>query len=56
MASDKTIKAYNTLDVVAWRVCQNMFLLSKCNVILNVSEGSQYKYARFFLPNGRQNL
>ena len=27
-----------------------------CNVILNVSEESLYKYARLFLPNGRQNL
>ena len=36
-------------------VCQNYFLLSKYNVILNVSEGSLYKYERFFLPDGRQN-
>ena len=36
-------------------VCQNYFLLSKSNVILNVSEGSLYKYERFFLPDGRQN-
>ena len=40
---------------ITLRVCQNYFLLSKYNVILNVSEGSLYKYERFFLPDGRQN-